>query len=262
MRSILILLFFFLGILSLFYFNQRKFIYFPLRVKPQIPYSLPNMSTIPLRTKDGVDIYGWYQPASLKEKPTLLILHGNAGNIAMRIPIASYFIHKGYGVFLLEYRGYGGNTGYPTEKGLYQDGQAAINFLQEKSQSVVLYGESLGTGVAVQLATQNRICAVILQSPYTSLTALARVHYPLLFLGPWDTYDSLSYIQKVKAPVLILHGTLDPIVPYVQGETLFKAVHSPKKLITLEGYGHNNLWTTSFFDTIDNFLLDNCTSLN
>jgi fermentation-respiration switch protein FrsA (DUF1100 family) len=259
MRWMLILFVLFICLVSFFYFNQRKFIYFPLKVKPEIPHSLPKMSTILLKTKDGLSIYGWYQPAT-ENKPTLLVFHGNAGNIGMRVPLASYFIQKGYGVFLLEYRGYGGNPGYPTEKGLLDDGQTALDFLHTKGASVVLYGESLGTGIAIQLATQNKVCAVILQSPYTSFRALMRIHYPWLFISPWDNYDSLSYIQKVKAPILILHGTSDFIVPYNQGVTLFKTAQSPKSLITLEGYGHNNLWKDSFFNTVDEFLQNQCNS--
>jgi len=227
------------------YLFQRQVIYYPSRETPKRrDYQAMDMQVVGLTTADGLQLHAWYKVAQINQ-PTLLYLHGNAGNIGNRIGFARQFIHAGFGLLLLEYRGYGGNKGRPTEKGLYEDGRAGLQFLQQqgvKPKSIVLYGESLGSGVATKLAQEIRSCAVVLQSPYTSLTELARYHYPwLLFLKTWDKFDSMSRIASIQAPLLILHGKKDDIVPFSQGVALFQRAHNPKEILSFELYGHNDL---------------------
>ncbi|WP_331712929.1 alpha/beta hydrolase [Legionella spiritensis] len=219
------------------------------------------MQVVKLVTKDGLTLQSWYKAAN-PGKPTLLFLHGNAGHIGFRMPMANQWLAAGYGVLLLEYRGYGGNPGHPGEQGLYLDGIAAMAFLKEQGvtpSSTVLYGESLGTGVATYLAINYPVCAVILQSPFTSLPALARVHYPWIMIQPWDKFDSLSRIADIQAPLLILHGRNDAIVPYQQGVELFARAREPKLFVELPGKGHNDLWDQTFVNDILRFIKANCT---
>ncbi|MCC5014336.1 MULTISPECIES: alpha/beta hydrolase [unclassified Legionella] len=258
---IITILFVFLIALLIIYYWQRNLIYFPAREQPERhAYQAGDMQQITLHTVDALSLNAWYKPAA-SEQPTLLFLHGNAGHIGHRMPFVRQFLASGFGVLLLEYRGYGGNQGQPTEQGLYQDGRAAVQFLLNqgvRNSQLIFYGESLGTGVATELATEFPICALILQSPYTSMSAVARFHYPWLLISPWDKYDSLARIQTIHAPLLILHGKQDRIIPYEQGLILFEQANQPKHLVSIADRGHNDLWSPYFTQEIKNFISTNC----
>lgn len=241
---------------------QRHLIYFPTYKKPSLSrYQATDMTVISLRTKDNLVLNAWYKPA-INNHPTILYLHGNAGHIGYRMSLARQFINAGLGVLLLEYRGFGGNKGTPTEEGLYEDGRTALQFLDKqgiKSKNLVLYGESLGTGVATKLAVEHPSCAVILQSPFTSLVKIARYHYPWLLLKPWDRFNSLERIRNINAPLLVLHGKQDQIIPYIEGLTLFNQAKEPKKMLSFEHQDHHNLWNmASFSQKIIQFINMHC----
>ncbi|CDZ76044.1 acetoin dehydrogenase E2 subunit dihydrolipoyllysine-residue acetyltransferase [Legionella massiliensis] len=245
----------------LMYLFQRNLIYFPAREMPSRQvFHAEDMQELWLKTSDGLNLLAWYKPAQANQ-PTLLFLHGNAGHIGNRMPLIRQFLRAGFGALLLEYRGYGGNKGKPAEESLYSDARAAMHFLQEQtnsSRSVVLYGESLGTGVAVKMASEFPICALVLQSPYTSLSAVARYHYPWIFIPPLDKFDSLARISTIKAPVLILHGKRDQIVPFEQGLELYNQANEPKRLVAPDNKGHNNLWDDDFAKTVIHFIQTYC----
>ncbi len=249
----------------LMYIFQRHFIYHPSQDKARLnDYQASDMHIIKLYTPDGIMLTSWYRPAK-NNQPTLLYLHGNAGNIGGRMPLGRKFIDGDLGLFLLEYRGYGGNKGTPTELGLYEDARTALRFLNEqgiKNSTIVLYGESLGTGVATKIASESPVCAVILQSPYTSLSDMTRFYYPFMWLKPWDKFDSFARIQAIKAPLLILHGTKDTVVPYSQGLTLFKQANEPKKMLSFAQYGHNDIWNApGFSEQVIAFILEQCKNI-
>lgn len=235
----------FLIMMLMMYFWQRHLIYFPSRETPnRLAFQAGQMQVVTLHTEDHLRLNAWYKPAE-SNQPTILHFHGNAGHIGFRMPLAHPLIASGFGVLLVEYRGYGGNEGSASEQGLYQDGRAAVQFLRSQGvplNRMVFFGESLGTGIAVKLATEYPVCSVILQSPFTSLVDLARYHHPWIFLKPWDRFESLARIQAIQAPLLILHGKQDEIVPYAQGALLFKQAREPKKMKSFPGAGHNNLW--------------------
>mgnify|MGYP000219770257 CR=1 FL=1 len=243
------------------YVFQRHLIYFPAKEMPsRKEFHAEDMQKINLKTKDGLVLNAWYKPASLN-RPTLLYLHGNAGHIGYRMPLTRQFLSAGLGVLLLEYRGYGGNPGRPTEQGLYKDGQAAIQFLQQQginSSRLALYGESLGTGVATKLATEYPVCALVLQSPFTSLPAVARYHYPWIFVPPWDKFDSLSRIGSLRVPLLIIHGKEDDLVPFSQGLALYREAMEPKKLLGIENKTHYDLWDLNFSNQVISFIKTSC----
>ena len=254
-------LFVFIALTVIIYVFQRQLIYFPTKETPdRQAFHAEDMQLITLHTHDGLYLHSWYKPAAIG-KPTFLFLHGNAGNIGGRMPLARQFISEGYGVFLLEYRGYGGNKGRPTEQGLYIDGRTAMQFLIQHGVSfkqVVLYGESLGTGVATQLATEYPSCAVVLQSPFTSLTDIARYRYPWILIPPIDKFDSFAHIRSIHAPVLILHGTQDLVVPFAQGRALFQQANEPKQWVALPGKGHSDMWDSDFVREISDFVDLHC----
>lgn len=243
------------------YTLQRSFIYFPTPIQPN-PQSLltAGLQPIKLPVTNKLTLNSWYK-SPLPNKPVVMYLHGNAGTVRDRLYLTHQFISVGFGVLLLEYRGYGGNSGSPSERGLYQDGRAAMHFLSQQGipeKKIVLYGESLGTGVATQLATEYPICALVLQSAYTSLIDLARYHYFWLPIPIWDKYDSLSRIRHIHAPILMLHGQLDRVVPYTQGLKLFKQANQPKQWHEFPNKGHNDLWDNNFALIITQFINQYC----
>ncbi|AUH72011.1 alpha/beta hydrolase [Legionella sainthelensi] len=261
LKQFLLLLFLILLMFLIAYFLQRHFIYFPDEEKPHTKdFQAQDMEVVQIHEAGGLILHSWYKPPT-HNNPTILYLHGNGGHIGYRMSLVRQFLSEGFGVLLLEYRGYGGNPGSPTEAGFYQDGRAAIQFLYQQGiqgNNMILYGESLGTGVATQLATEFPICALVLQSPYTSLTALARYHYFWLPIPLIDKYDSLSRIQKIHVPTLMLHGQLDEVVPYSQGLTLFKFANQPKKWVAFPDKGHQNLWDARFACVVSQFIHSYC----
>ena len=251
----------FVTLVLILYVFQRQLIYFPAKETPdRHRFHADDMQIITLHTDDGLSLNAWYKPAAIG-KPTVLLAHGNASHMGYRMPLARQLIDKGYGVLLVEYRGYGGNQGMPTEQGLYSDARAGMAFLNQQgvsSQHVVLYGESLGTGVATKMATEYAVCAVVLQSPYTSLATVARYHYPWIFLSPRDKFDSFSRIRNIHAPLLILHGTKDSVVPFEEGLALFKQAIEPKQWVALPNKGHSQLWDADFIRDVSEFIDAKC----
>ncbi len=245
-----------------FYARQRSLIYFPNRQMPSLEqYHASDMQVVSIPTTDHLQLNGWYKPAK-DGQPTILYFHGNAGNIGGPMFLVRKFLQAGLGVLLVEYRGYGGNPGSPSEQGFYTDGRAGVRFLQEQGvngKKLVLFGESLGAGVATEMATETPSCAVILQSPYTSMVDLASYHYPWIFMKPWDRFNSLQRIGNLNAPLLILHGKLDQVVPYAQGLKLYEQAKSPKELISFDHNDHHNLWSQANYATnIISFINKHC----
>lgn len=230
-------------VVAVAYLRQRKMIYFPEGALGEpAAAGVPEMASVTLRTADGLELVAWYAPAR-DEAPVVVYFHGNAGNIGGRGGKARPYLDAGYGVLLVEYRGYGPNPGTPSEAGLYDDGRAALAFLAEAGvplSRMVLYGESLGSGVAVQIAQGRAIMALVLEAPFTSLPDVGALHYPYLpvRLLARDTYDSLSKIAGVAAPLIVIHGTDDATVPVHMGLTLLAAANEPKFELVLDGAGH------------------------
>lgn len=237
-------------------FIQRFFIYYPLKSLPNPQhFAAQDMQSVMLSTQDGLELHAWYHPPKV-HYPNILYLPGNAGHRGYRMNLARHFINAGFGILLVDYRGYGGNPGRPNEQGLYADARAGMAFLNKQSQSIIIYGESIGTGVAIQMATEFPICSLILQSPFTSFTALKQYIYPWIPIFIYDKYDSLRKITSIHVPILIVHGKKDKIVPYRQSMMLFEHANQPKKLVSFADKGHNNLWDEGFIQTILKFTTD------
>ena len=236
-------------LLVLVWSGQRRLIYFPFGDLPAPgAVGLPAAEDVTFRTADGLALGGWFVPASGPDRrTTVLFFSGNAGNRAIRAPLAAALAARGVATLLVDYRGYGGNPGRPSEAGLALDARAARAYLGARRDvdpsRIVYFGESLGTGVAVHLAAEERPFALILRSPYTSLTELGRHHYPWLPVGLLlaDRFSSRDRIGAVKGPLLMIAGTRDSIVPAAQSGRLFAAARSlPKQLLMIEGVDHND----------------------
>ncbi|MEQ8710438.1 MAG: alpha/beta hydrolase [Rhodospirillales bacterium] len=238
----------YLGITLGMYVFQRKLIYRPDVERSLLSEAdLPQASEVVLRTEDHLELNAWYIPPPQPDRPVLLYLHGNAGTLADRAARLRHFIAAGFGCLLVDYRGFGGNPGSPTEAGLFLDGLAGLNWLRAegiRENRIVVYGESLGTAVAVKLASESRVAGVVLDAPLTSVTDVAAGHYPWLPVR-WlvkDRFDSLSRISQVVSPVLVMHGTIDGVVPYALGERLFAAANEPKEFVRFDGGSHMDLY--------------------
>lgn len=260
LKSFLLIVIVLLCLATLAFVLQRYFIYFPHNNIPKVAKS-SEFREVTIVTSDGLSLLSWYKKAS-SNHPTILYFHGNAGNIALRKDALKPLTSAGYGLLLLEYRGYGGNHGMPSENGFYKDARAALKFLATKgvkSTQVILFGESLGAGVATLIATEYPVCAVILQAPFTSLKDVRKHHYPWLPFELWDKYDSLSRIKSVNAPLLVLHGLNDEVVPFSQGEKLYNSAQNPKKMKAFLKSGHNNLQLhPEYIETIVSFTHKYC----
>lgn len=233
------------------YLVQRELIYHPTRSLPSPEVSgVPEMKVVRLTTKDGLSLTSWYRPAE-DGKPTIVYFQGNGGNIAGRGFKARPYLDAGFGVLLAGYRGYGENPGSPSESGLYADGRAHLEFL--KNQGIppglwVMYGESLGSGIAVHMAyegaTNVPMGAVVLEAPFASLADTAQAHYPFVparYLVK-DRFDSITKIGKIKSPVFIVNGDRDGVISPGEGKRLFEAAIEPKEGYWIPGAGHNNLY--------------------
>jgi uncharacterized protein len=249
--------------LSRVWSQQRRLIYFPTPGPvPSASAMLPNGRDVVLDTEDGIHLGAWYFPAGEKA-PAVLVCNGNGGDRSMRAALAVALNHIGLSVLLFDYRGYGGNPGRPREQGLAADARAAEAWLVAQPdvdpRRLVYFGESLGAAVAIGLATQRQPAAVVLRSPFTSLADVAAVHYPwlparLLLL---DRYPSIERIASVSAPLLVVAGDRDDIVPESLSRRLYDAAGEPKRYVVLAGAGHNDpemLDGAQMLDAIGGFL--------
>ena len=246
-------------VLFLFFF-QRSYLYFPSKEKIDVSYFIDSgLKEIELTTSDGLVLKSWFKKPSTQEGYTILIFHGNAGHVGHRIEKFKRFITAGYGFLFLEYRGYGGNPGKPTEKGLYYDALSALKFLSKQkifSDKTILYGESLGCGIVVKLSSETAFAATVLEAPFTSIADVAQRQYWYL-PAKWlvlDRYDILRIIGNIKSPLLVIHGEKDNIINISLGKKVFDAAPQPKEALFVPNAGHNNLFEFNVEEKLLNFL--------
>ena len=233
------------AVLALLYVTQRAMQYFPERFRTApAAAGLPQAEELVLDTADGERVIVWHVPPR-GNKPVALYFHGNGGSLRNRVDRFRALTEDGSGLVALSYRGYGGSTGTPSEAGLIADALAAYAFTSARygSERIVLWGESLGSGVAVALAAQMPVGYLILQSPFTSAADVAAQKYwfvPVRLMMK-DQFRSDLRIGKVAAPVLILHGDRDDIVPIALAERLYGLINAPKRFVRMAGVGHNDV---------------------
>ena len=220
-------------ILITLYFFQRNLLYHPSENNYYGDNLKVSVNTVKIKTKDNLELIGWYHKKNNENFKTILFLHGNAGSLENRIHKINHFKDMNINFLIIAWRGFSGNNGKPTEKGLYIDGKSAIDWLIKKGvneKNLILYGESLGTGVAVELGQDNTFNSIILESPFTSIARVSKIYYPYLPVNLLlkDRYDSIDKINKITKPVLIMHGMKDNIVPQEMGIELFQKANQPK----------------------------------
>ena len=223
---------------------------------------------VTFRTEDGLDLNGWFVPGKKSsldaDLHTLLWFHGNSGNINRRLDnIKMLHDRVPVNVFIFDYRQYGKSEGKISEQGTYIDARAALAYLQSRNdinnEKIIFFGRSLGSAVAVELAVKEKCCALVLETPFTSIKEMGEKLYPFLpftfFLR--TKYDSLSKIRDIKVPTLIMHGDKDELVPIEQGKMLYEKANGPKKFYTIPGAMHNDTHIVGgeeYFDVIRDFV--------
>jgi uncharacterized protein len=246
------------GLLVLMYVYQRTLMYFPdpTRTPPALA-GLPQAEEVTLTASDGEKLIAWHVPPR-GDKPVVLYFQGNGGGLNLRVHRFTWLIADGNGLVALSYRGYGGSSGTPSEDGLIRDARAAHDFAAARypPKRIVPWGESLGTGVAVALAAERPVGGLILDAPFTSAADVGAAAYPFAPVR-WmmkDTFRSDRRIAQVSAPVLVLHGERDRIVPIRFGARLFALAHEPKRLVRFPTGNHVDLDDHGAIDVVKGFL--------
>jgi len=235
----------YLALVAVMYLAQRSLMYFPetLRTSPG-EAGLPEAEEVTLDTADGERVIAWYIPPR-GDQPIILYFHGNGGALRHRVDRFRALTQDGTGLVALSYRGYGGSSGRPSEAGLIEDARATYAFAAARypEARLVLWGESLGTGVAVALAAEKKVARLVLEAPFLSAVSIAASVYPFLpvrFLMK-DQFRSDLRIRDVTAPVLIVHGDRDTVIPIESGEQLYALIAGPKRFLRIPGAGHEDL---------------------
>lgn len=236
---------FYVLLIVVLFFAQRTLIYFPDKSRPA---PVHGVEIVKVTAQDGQALEAWYFPPAASENRVIILFHGNAGHYGHRLYKAQIYLKAGYGVLLAEYRGYGGNGGGISERGFYHDGRAYMDWLLKVKEinveKIILYGESIGSGVAVQMAMEYDVGGLVLEVPFSSLSDIAARQYPFIPVKYLlkDRYMNIEKIEKIDAPLLILHGQKDQTIPFDSARKLFKAANEPKKFVDFPQGNHNNLY--------------------
>lgn len=213
-----------------------------------------------LDTPDGERLVSWYAPPAASQ-PTLLYLHGNAGTLADRVDRISNYRASGRGVLIMSYRGYSGSTGRPSEAANVADARLAFDTLVAWGVSpsdIIVYGESIGSGIAVQLAASRPAAALVLDAPYTSIVDVGAMHYPYLpaRLMMRDRYETLKHLQNVTVPVLVIHGERDAVIPVEMGRKVAASAPGPARIVTFPEAGHSDHHLYGSFEAVNAWIDD------
>ncbi|PPR41830.1 MAG: hypothetical protein CFH22_00373 [Alphaproteobacteria bacterium MarineAlpha5_Bin12] len=242
------------------YLSQRK-LTFNKSGKPGKPYEygLQNVNEVFLNVSDNIKLLNWLAEPK-PNKPLIIYFHGNSFDIGERAYRIKEYIDEGYGVLLHAYRGFSGNSGKPSEDIIYSDSKILIKWIMKKlsinEKNIILYGESLGTGVAVHLAQNKNYMGVVLEAPFTSISEIAQKMYPIYPVKYliWDKFDNLSKINNILSPLLILHGKKDEVVPFEMGKKIFEQYNQKKKKVFIDEAMHNNLYEYGIAKEVINFI--------
>ncbi|HDZ77650.1 MAG TPA: alpha/beta hydrolase [Candidatus Omnitrophica bacterium] len=251
MKIILFLITFSIVLFFYLRYFERKSIYFPSSLIEMTPKDFGlEFEDVMLKTRDGVNISAWFIP-SKDATVTVLFCHGNGGNISHRLDKIRFFNNLNLNVIIYDYRGYGKSTGSPCEKGLYLDTKAVYDYLRNDkkigSDKIIVFGESLGSALAVDLISKEKTAGIIIEGGFSSAPDMARHMYPLIPPLIFSVkFNSAAKIKDIKIPKLFFHSKSDEVVPYVLGRKLFDAADNPKEFVNI--FGAHNI---AFFDSLD-----------
>ena len=225
--------FIYLIVLVFLFFFQRSLLYHP-NVNNYFNDRLKvDIEEVQIKTSDNINLLGWFHKKDLNRFKTIVYFHGNAGKLENRIHKLNHFKDIDVNFLIISWRGFSGNSGKPTEKGLYEDGKSTIDWLKNiglSDKDIVLYGESLGTGIATHIAQNRKFAGLVLETPFTSMVDAAKNVYPYIPVGILlkDRYENEKKIKHINIPVLVMHGEADQIVPFKMGKKIYEIANKPK----------------------------------
>ncbi len=249
----------YLLVMIFIYFYQRNLLYHPSENNYQNDEAQFNYEEVNIKVENEIRLKSWLIKKDFNKFKTLLIFHGNAGDLSNRIYKLNELNKLDINILLISWRGFSGNKGSPSERNLYKDAEASIKWLNKKNvknNQIILYGESLGTGVAVEMAKKNHFNSIILESPFTSIENSAKIYYPYLpvkFLLK-DRYDSISKIKMINSPILIMHGEKDDVIPFSMGKKLFEKANHPKHSYFTSNDDHMMEFNSDLLNEVKNFI--------
>ena len=233
MQLILIIIVIYFSFLVFLYFYQRNLLYHPNENNYSGDKISVDIEKVKIQTADNIELLGWYHEKNLNDYKTLVYFHGNAGSLENRIHKLNHFQDMNVNFLIIAWRGFNGNKGKPSERGLYVDGKSAIDWLIKKGvdeKNLILYGESLGTGVATHLAQNKNYAGVILETPFTSMVDAAKNFYPYIPINLLlkDKFENFKKVKNINTPILVMHGEVDQIVPFSMGKKIYEIANNPK----------------------------------
>ena len=261
--SILALVFFYILLVTVVFFFQRNLLYHPSvdnYLNDQVVAEPAEIEKVKITTNDKIDLIGWFYNKDLEKFKTILFFHGNAGSLEDRTYKLNHFKNLNVNFLIISWRGFNGNKGKPNEKGLYEDAESAIRWLKSRGineKNIILYGESLGTAVAVEVAQNKKYAGIILESPFTSMIDMGKKYYPFfpVSLLLKDKFESYKKINNIFVPVLIMHGKVDKIVPYDMGKKMYELANEPKFFYSQEYGDHMIEYDEKLLSTLKKFIL-------
>ena len=254
----IIILVYFL-ILIFLYFYQRNLMYHPSENNYSNDQLTIQIEKVRVNTEDGIELLGWYHKKDIDRYKTILYFHGNAGSLENRIHKLNHFKEMDVNFLIIAWRGFSGNKGKPSEKGLYEDGRSAINWLLKKGvneENIIIYGESLGTGVATHLSQNRKFAGIVLETPFTSMVDAAKKFYPYIPVSLLlkDKFNNKDKIKNVIVPVLIMHGESDQIIPFFMGKKIYEVANEPKYSYFTKHDNHMMEYDENLVKALNSFL--------
>ena len=259
---ILALVSFYILLLTIVFFFQRNLLYHPSvdnYLKDQVTNVPTEIEKVKIATLDNINLVAWFYNKNIEKFKTILFFHGNAGSLENRTYKLNHFKDLNVNFLIIAWRGFSGNAGKPNETGLYRDGASAIKWLKLRGvteKNIILYGESLGTGVAIEVAQNKNYAGIILESPYTSMVNVGKKYYPFfpVSLLLKDKFESYKKIKKVSVPILVLHGKEDKIVPFSMGKKIYELANEPKFFYSQEYGDHMIDYDAGLLTTLKKFI--------
>ena len=230
---IIVILLIYLSVLIYLFFFQRNLLYNPNENNYSGDKLKVDIEEVQIKTSDNINLLGWFHKKNLNKFKTIVYFHGNAGRLENRIHKLNHFKGMNINFLIISWRGFSGNSGKPSEKGFYKDGESAIDWLKNMGlteKDIILYGESLGTGIATQIAQNKKFAGLILETPFTSMVDLAKNVYPYIPVSLLlkDRYENDKKIKNINIPLLVMHGEKDQIVPFKMGKKIYEIANQPK----------------------------------
>jgi len=249
----------YVSVLVILYIFQRTLMYHPSENNYFGDKLEVNIEKVNIKTSDNINLLGWFHKKDLNKFKTIVYFHGNAGTLDNRIHKLNHFKDMDVNFLIIAWRGFSGNEGKPTEEGLYIDGLGAVNWIINqgvKEEDIILYGESLGTGIATEIAQNKNFAGVILETPFTSMINAAKEFYPYIPVNLLlkDRFENFKKIKNINIPILIMHGEQDTIVPFKMGKKIFQLANEPKYFYSTKHDDHMMVYDESMIKTLKNFI--------